>query len=527
MPDLLEPLDFNQGSPIGFLVLEKLLSEVFGRSEYSLRLIPLVAGIASLLIFVRVARQILPSTAVPLAVGLFAVSDGAIYYSSEVKQYSCDVFATLVLTALALSLLTQPSRKRMLAVAAVGGGVILVSYAAILVAPSLAIVSVVGTRRVRGRLESTFVIPAVTWILVSAGSAALAGYQLSHLRQTFNAAPQAPSPAFGSASQAPSPAFGSASLTPGDLGVGFTHFVSAIASDLGQPRQGAFIWIGYLFVGLACIGVMVLWRRDPTATAIIVAPIVTTGAVVAGGEYPLLSRTILFLVPGFILLASSAVHFVGSANNMRRVVAAAAFAIVVSVWPSQIAVSHLLHPRHFQEIKGALSYLCDHWRSGDALYLHYASQYAFAYYGECNCFDMSSNGRPWPMRESRFASPGQFAPAITSAPPVLYVGPYRGRVWSKYLQDLHRVSGRRRVWFLFTHASDKEEAAFQDITMPAYLESIGKQRFRYTRGGARLYLYDVTAARYGAVGASDLVFPSRVVSRGVEDVANRRSCEKR
>jgi uncharacterized membrane protein len=169
-------------------MLEKFLSEVFGGSEYSPRLIPLLAGIASLLIFVRIARQILPSAAVPLAVGLFAVSDRAIYYSSEVKQYSCDVFATLVLTALALSLLAKPSRRRIVAVAAVGGGVILVSYAAILVAPPLAIVSVVGTWRARGRLESEFVIPAVTWILETAGSAALAGYQLSHLRQTFNAA---------------------------------------------------------------------------------------------------------------------------------------------------------------------------------------------------------------------------------------------------------------------------------------------------------------------------------------------------
>jgi len=40
---LLGPLDWNEASPPGFLVVEKLVAAFLGRSEYALRLVPLVA----------------------------------------------------------------------------------------------------------------------------------------------------------------------------------------------------------------------------------------------------------------------------------------------------------------------------------------------------------------------------------------------------------------------------------------------------------------------------------------------------
>ena len=48
---LLQPLDYYQSAPTGFLMVERFFVELFGNSEYSLRLFPLLAWISSLFFF--------------------------------------------------------------------------------------------------------------------------------------------------------------------------------------------------------------------------------------------------------------------------------------------------------------------------------------------------------------------------------------------------------------------------------------------------------------------------------------------
>ena len=56
---LLMPLDYNQVcAPIGFLLTEKLFVELFGPSEYALRLFPFLCGLISLFLFVRTGLTI-------------------------------------------------------------------------------------------------------------------------------------------------------------------------------------------------------------------------------------------------------------------------------------------------------------------------------------------------------------------------------------------------------------------------------------------------------------------------------------
>src|ERR1700679_4189582 len=98
--ELLKPLDYHQGAPILFLLLQKAIVTVFGSGELALRFIPLVCGIASIFLFVKFARWILPPNAVPIAVALFAIAEPLTYFSSEVKQYSGAVFAGLVMCLL-------------------------------------------------------------------------------------------------------------------------------------------------------------------------------------------------------------------------------------------------------------------------------------------------------------------------------------------------------------------------------------------------------------------------------------------
>ena len=132
---LLEPLFHNQAAPIGYLWASKLAVILFGTSEYALRLVPLAAGIVSVVLFMFVARRILAPDVVPWALGLFAVSDRLIYYASEVKQYSSDVAVALAIVLCALSLMSDElSWKRVGVLAAVGAVGIWMSHPAIFLA---------------------------------------------------------------------------------------------------------------------------------------------------------------------------------------------------------------------------------------------------------------------------------------------------------------------------------------------------------------------------------------------------------
>jgi hypothetical protein len=93
---LMEPLEFNQAAPLGFLFAERTAVNLFGGSEYALRFFPLVCGIASLFLFWRLVGRFLSPRAAAVALGLFVLADRLVYYSSETKPYSTDVAVGLL-----------------------------------------------------------------------------------------------------------------------------------------------------------------------------------------------------------------------------------------------------------------------------------------------------------------------------------------------------------------------------------------------------------------------------------------------
>src|ERR1044071_4702024 len=84
---LFKPLDYDQGSPIGFLLIEKIFSLPFSRSEYALRFFPLIVGSASIWLFYLLLKRTTSGAGLLAALTLFVLNQRLIYYSSEVKQY--------------------------------------------------------------------------------------------------------------------------------------------------------------------------------------------------------------------------------------------------------------------------------------------------------------------------------------------------------------------------------------------------------------------------------------------------------
>jgi hypothetical protein len=94
------------------LVLERILVRLPLDSVWSARFFPLVCAVSSVFLMRLAARRFISRPAVPIAVGLFALSDWLLYYSAELKQYSTDVALTLAAFLLAARLKTAPRSER-------------------------------------------------------------------------------------------------------------------------------------------------------------------------------------------------------------------------------------------------------------------------------------------------------------------------------------------------------------------------------------------------------------------------------
>ncbi len=110
--ELLQPLENNQVAPVGFLWVEAVAIRLFGFSEWSLRLFPVLCGIGSVLLFRQVASKLLRGLPFVLAVAIFSVAYYPIRLSVEVKPYACDMFVSLLLLWPTVAWWKNPDRSR-------------------------------------------------------------------------------------------------------------------------------------------------------------------------------------------------------------------------------------------------------------------------------------------------------------------------------------------------------------------------------------------------------------------------------
>ncbi len=100
---LLMPLDMNQVAPIGFLYLEKLFTQIFGKVDWALKIFPFISYLASICLLYFFGRKLTENKSIVLlACALFSTNMFIIRYSAEVKQYSSDIFISLLVFTIAV-----------------------------------------------------------------------------------------------------------------------------------------------------------------------------------------------------------------------------------------------------------------------------------------------------------------------------------------------------------------------------------------------------------------------------------------
>jgi hypothetical protein len=139
--ELLNHLRYRQIVPYLYLAAELTVYHWLGPSELAMRLVSLVAGLGSIVLFWRLCRRVLSPLGCMLAVGILAVSYFPVRHSCEVKAYAFDLFCSLTVLVPAVYWLGDPTRLRHLAIlAVVAPFAVTASYPTLFVAGAITLV---------------------------------------------------------------------------------------------------------------------------------------------------------------------------------------------------------------------------------------------------------------------------------------------------------------------------------------------------------------------------------------------------
>ncbi len=440
---LLEPLFHNQAAPIGYLWTSRLAVVLFGTSEYALRLVPLVAGLVALVLFMFLAKRILATDVVPWALGLFAVSDRLIYYSSEVKQYSSDVAVALALLLCAMSLLTDElTWKRVTALSLAGAAGIWMAHPAIFVAAGGGLVAfgLTAIRREWPRLARIALVGAVwasSFIAVFAVSLNRLTQNPKHLRYWGSAFMPMPPVTLDAA----------------------RWFKSTMMTVVENPGGLSPAWLAVAAM-LAGAAYLLVTKRDEAL--VVVVPVLL--CLIASGlhKYPFSNRLLLFLVPVMVLLSFGAVQGLLERTGRFGAIPAVLLAMALTATPTLGALRALKTPRTHEELRTVLEHVRDHRRPGDVMYLYYAAQFPMRYY----------------------------APRLGFTEDDYVQGKISRKSPERYLRDIDELRGHRRVWVVFSHSTEKRGVNEQQYILD-YLDRIGVRVEARIEPDAAAYLYDL------------------------------------
>ena len=439
---LLEPLDWNQGAPAGFLFAAKSSLMVFGTAEWSFRFVPFVASVLGVIGFAWVVRRLLPAQAGVMAMALYAFSPFLVSYAGECKQYASDAALTVgMFCASAGLLLGQNGFRRWTVLAGAGAIAVWFSHPVAFVLGGIGTALFLDAVVAKDRRRAGACLGTIACWLASFG-----GCYLACLKQLGNnqflldywAGHFLPLPP----------------TSHGDLMWLADHFFKFLAYPGGLG--GTEIAIGGIAAALALIGVARMLReRWPVAVAVVLPGIL---ALLASGlhKYPFAGRLLLFLVPLVLLAVARGAWEVAAELGPRRPFAAIVLIGLLLVAPIVETYQSFRHPDRHEQITPVLAAVRDEIQPGDRVYIYWGAVPAFTFYTRDN---------PFPMG-------------------VLMGGEHHDRQ-TEYCDDLEQFIGEPRVWLIFSHPHQDEE-----LVVHAYAEALGKCRREIRQPGAVAYLFD-------------------------------------
>lgn len=451
--ELLQPLDYDQGAPIGFLFIEKLAIQLFGDNEYSLRLFPILAAIISLFLFYKLAKQCLQPQAAIIALTLFSTLHIWLEYATEVKQYSSDVAIAVLLCLVLIQINSKKlSFTQILTFGIVGAIAIWFSYPASFVLAGIGISYLLVSLFENNLLKTIKLLGIYTiWILSFIYFYFVSLKNLASKEDLYK-------------SWASRGTFPANFL---DINWFFTSFIEFFHKPLGFPD--IFLWLAILAFIVGCIS---LFLNNKEILLILLSPLFITYLAAYLHKYPFDGRLVLFLIPFFILLIGEGITVIKRKTNFTFFAKIGIFVLILLLVPPLGTASYLIFkPYQKQEIRPVISYLKNHQQAKDIIYVYQRAEYQFKYYA--NKFGYQE---------------GDYILGIDDLDKIDGQGTSEAE-WQRYKSDLDKLRGKKRVWIIFSHVRswDKESERITE-----YLDQFGKQIDVFKQEGSFVYLYNLS-----------------------------------
>lgn len=451
---LTQPLDYDQGAPVGFLFIEKLLMIVLGNKDYLLRLFPLFSGLLAIYLIYRVSSEYFRAGWL-FAVLLFVISWPLIYYSSELKQYSSDAMFALLLIYLALCCLAETAHLRdFLLLGAAGFISIWISHPSALILAGIGLVLFFENlfRKRYTALLWTLGMGAL-WV-VSFGWTYLVSLQYLVSDQSLQN-------------------YWRNGFMPFPPWNNWNWFARTYLSLMVTVSPGFDTW--YLTWGcslLIVFGAVLLYFRERYIALVIILPFLMASIASILQKYPLRGRFLLFLVPLLILLMAECIGriytLIGQWNRGFAFAASAVVGLMLLWFPVGGAYNNFLSPPMGDDIKPVMEYIDQHKAPNDVIYVYHGARPSFNYYAPFYNFDSGSiiTGTDLPD-----------VPAL-----------------KQFYKQVDQLKGDGGVWFLFSHIVDCGGCdGDMETFYTQYLDQFGSVEDEFHAPGASVYLYDLNS----------------------------------
>lgn len=440
-PELLRPLDYLQGAPIGYLLLTRLAVVVAGPGELALRAVSIVGGLLALLLFAVLARRVLDAWPAALAVAIIAFAPPLIAYSNELKQYQLDVLATVVALLLFRRLRAPLTPALALAAAAIGSALVWLSHPSMFVLAAVGLTALVETARRHDRRS--------VGLLVGIGGAWALSIMVIAVFSLDSLMTNARLLDFWDSGFVPAP------LPLLEFARWLWTKANALTSFVLQLSAVALV--------AAAAGIVRLGRRDRGMLAALLLPIGFALIAAALRRYPFADRLLLFTTPLVALLVGEGVGaLIDRLRPLGRLTTGAVVAVLLA--PALLQAADLLRaPQFKEELRPVVAHVAGAWQEGDRLALYYGSFLPFEYYR-----------RTYPFPDES----------------IIVLEQSRAS-WSPYFRALDAiVADDGRVWFIFSHVYT-EGGASEEALLVNYLYQLGYVPADiFLQPGASAYLFD-------------------------------------
>jgi hypothetical protein len=365
-----EGFQYDQSAPFGFAALTRVFIHLFGNHDIVLRLTPFLTSILTLVCVYFLTLKILEHTAARLVfIGLFSFSPILIYYSSEFKAYSSDLFFAVLLIWVGLEFCNV--RFGHILMALVGAISVLFSYISIFVLLPVGVITGLDLALKKKYSQLfRFGLVVTTW-LVSFGllywfSIRLTlsnSYLFTFWRDGFPPDPVLSTKTIGW-------------LIENYLGIIYFSFRQSILISHATLEE----WYGavnLLLAILVLVGAIWLNKRPVNLWLICIGTIFVNLVMAFAHLYPFRGRLVLYLIVIIYIFAASLIERLWHANLWYTRVLCLGLGVILLVPFMLVSFQKAVSPNNYGDIKNSLAYMENHKKAGDSITL---SPYAYSPY---------------------------------------------------------------------------------------------------------------------------------------------------